>query len=463
MTRLTRNLDADPDKPVELFIWNGRSVHTETTNNTGSVLLRSYLAYDADCAFCVRWVERVRLMVEARGIVLLPLATPWVRARLGLAQGQVTDRIWLFLLDGRKLGGADAVIEIGHRVGWAKPLALIAGFPGIRSLVHVGYNWIAAHRHCLGGQCTLPSHSVRKPRSSAAPRDHFFDWLPLVAMVLAVIFAMPREPAWLFMWVLAIAIFAGFKWLMFRRALRASPRTGLRTTLPRMVAFLLLWPGLDAKAVLDVTLKPAAPPRLPEFALALSKTFFGAALFFAIVRLIPPQLPLLAGWVAMVGLIFILHFGLFHLITLLWRARGIDAPMMMNNPIASQSIGEFWGRRWNRDFRVLSHEVLFQPIVRKIGGRAAAALVFLFSGLVHDLVISLPARGGYGLPTLYFMIQFAGLWFEGTSLGKRCGLGQGAIGWSFTLLITTAPILLLFHLPFVHEVILPFAQALGAW
>lgn len=462
MTRLTRNLDGDPDLPVDLFIWDGVSVHTEKTNKTGSIVLRQFqggfLAYDADCAFCVRWVARVRKIVEARHIRLVPLATPWVRQRLNLREGEVPDRIWLLLPDGSKRGGADAIIEVARRVGWARPMAWIAGLPGIRGLLHRGYGWIARHRHCLGGQCDITQTTRPLPRKSATAADRAIDWLPLLAMTLTTLFAMPRQPAWLFMWVLAVAIFAGFKWIMFRRVLR----TGLRTTTLRKLAFLFLLPGLDAKAALDISRKPAVKPRRDELAMALNKIMLGAGMFFLFVRFIPSPSPLLTGWIAMVGLIFMLHFGLFHLITLAWRACGIDVPLMMRNPVASRSVAEFWGRRWNTDFRVLSHELIFQPTVRRIGARAAAAIVFLFSGLVHDLVISLPAGGGFGLPTLYFLIQFAGLSFEGSSLGKHIGLAQGWRGWCFTFIITVAPVMLLFHPPFVHEVILPFARALGA-
>jgi alginate O-acetyltransferase complex protein AlgI len=89
-------------------------------------------------------------------------------------------------------------------------------------------------------------------------------------------------------------------------------------------------------------------------------------------------------------------------------------------------------------------------------------LVFAVSGLIHDLVISLPARAGYGLPTLYFLLQGAGVTVERSRLGRRLGLGQGLRGWLFMAVFLTVPVLGLFHPWFVLRVILPFMQAIHA-
>ncbi len=86
----------------------------------------------------------------------------------------------------------------------------------------------------------------------------------------------------------------------------------------------------------------------------------------------------------------------------------------------------------------------------------------MVSGLIHDLVISLPARGGYGLPTLYFLLQGAGVSVERSRFGKRLGLGHGLRGWCFMLLFLTVAALALFHPWFVERVILPFMRAIHA-
>jgi hypothetical protein len=110
----------------------------------------------------------------------------------------------------------------------------------------------------------------------------------------------------------------------------------------------------------------------------------------------------------------------------------------------------------------LVHDLAFKPLARRRGAAGAMLMVFVISGLIHDLVISLPARGGYGLPTAYFLIQAGGVMFERTTLAKRLGLGRGFRGWLFTVLIVAGPAFWLFHPAFVRNVALPMLHAIGA-
>lgn len=97
-----------------------------------------------------------------------------------------------------------------------------------------------------------------------------------------------------------------------------------------------------------------------------------------------------------------------------------------------------------------------------LGAGTASLIVFLVSGLIHDLVISLPARAGYGLPTIYFALQGAGVAIEHSGPGARFGLGRGWRGRLFTALFVAGPVFWLFHPWFVLRVILPFMQAVRA-
>ena len=126
-------------------------------------------------------------------------------------------------------------------------------------------------------------------------------------------------------------------------------------------------------------------------------------------------------------------------------------------PLRAASLSEFWGRRWNGAFNQLVVDVLFRPLARTIGSIRATLAVFLFSGLLHELVISLPARAGYGLAMAYFLLQGCGVVVQ-----RGFAPSRGVGGWLFTMLIAAGPAFWLFHPPFVRHVILPFMQAIDA-
>src|SRR5439155_26521099 len=109
----------------------------------------------------------------------------------------------------------------------------------------------------------------------------------------------------------------------------------------------------------------------------------------------------------------------------------------------------------------LAHDLAFRPLARRWGVTGATIAVFLISGLVHESVISLPARGGYGLPTAYFAVQAFGVLMERSSWGHRLGLGRGFRGWLFVVLCAGAPAFWLFHPIFIRNIILPMLHAIG--
>ena len=258
------------------------------------------------------------------------------------------------------------------------------------------------------------------------------------------------------MWILSFAIFIGLKWLTWWKARGMVEHPAWRST-----AYLLAWPGMDAGAFLDVD-QQVLPPPAKTWVWASLGTALGAVLLWVVARCVPQREALLRGWVGMVGLILLLHFGTFQIVSLVWQSIGVKAVPIMMTPLRSVSLSEFWGRRWNLGFRQLAHELIFRPLYRTVGAGLAGFFVFLASGLIHDLVISLPARGGYGLPTGYFVLQGVGTTIERSILGKRIGLGHRRIGWLFMALFVAGPVFWLFHPRFVLRVILPFMHAIHA-
>ncbi len=275
--------------------------------------------------------------------------------------------------------------------------------------------------------------------------------LPLVVLTAAALAAGPWVEPWVWMTILAVAVYVGCKWLTWYGQPFGSRRLSL--------GYLLAWPGMDPKPFQTPAASPDDPPT-PAVSWATVKIATGVALF----ALLAPRLsdhPLLAGWAGMIGAILILHFGVFDLLALAWQRAGVPVQPIMQRPLAAQSLGEFWGRRWNHGFNRLVHRFVFQPLHRRCGVPASMLAVFLVSGLIHELVISVPARGGYGGPTLYFLLQGLGVLIERTRPARRLGAGKGWRGWLVTMLFLALPLPILFHPPFVLDVVIPLMQAIG--
>ncbi len=227
----------------------------------------------------------------------------------------------------------------------------------------------------------------------------------------------------------------------------------------RTAAYLLLWPGMDAAQFLGEGNR-AKEPDIKAWLGASARVAAGIALIWGAAPKIEARSPLAAGWIGMTGGVLCLHFGVFDLVSLGWRSFGVNTQPLMNSPHLATSIASFWSERWNRAFHALVLRLVFRPVARRAGPVAGLWAGFAVSGLVHDAVISVPAGAGYGLPTLYFLIQAAGVSLERTTLfrglyAKRKLLAR-ALAWAWI----AAPAPLLFTTPFVRHVILPFLHAL---
>jgi len=405
---------------------------------------RGTLFFDAQCPSCSALAARFAPSLRRHGFDIAPLQSRAASDLLRIDPTDLLTEMRLLTAGGTTLGGADVLLHLGRFIWWATPFRLIAHLPGGLSFLRRYYRRIAASRNCAAGSCpALP------------PRPACPAWLPLLFLpILAALLTYKLQP-WLFMWVLAVAIFFGCKWLTYRDAAAALHRPPLARTL----AYLFLWPGMDAQPFLAPRDKSPLP-HLRQWLFAAIKTLAGAALLWLIAR--RASSPLLAGWLGMLGLIFILHFGAFHLLALAWRAAGIRVQPIMQNPAAARSLGEFWSLRWNRGFNDIARHHIFSPLRPILGVAPATLIAFLASGLVHDLVISVPARAGYGLPTLYFLLQGIGVLAERSGFGKKIGLRRGLRGRLFTIAVVAGPAFWLFHPPFVTRVFVPFMEVIKA-
>jgi hypothetical protein len=257
------------------------------------------------------------------------------------------------------------------------------------------------------------------------------------------------------MWMLALAVYFTCKALTWGTTHTVSVARW------KHAAYLFAWPGMDAATFLGPKSFTSCC-MAAEWLRATSRLLFSIVIVFGIARRLGAEDPYVVGWVGMVGFVLILHFGAFHLLSCAWRRLELTAHPLMNRPLTSTSLSEFWGRRWNMAFRDLTHRFLFEPLTSRFGPRHGVLAGFAFSGLVHELVISVPAGAGYGGPTLFFAIQGVAVTVERSAFGRRLGLGRGLLGRMFVIATLVGPVGLLFHRPFVVGIITPFLHAIGA-
>lgn len=104
--------------------------------------------------------------------------------------------------------------------------------------------------------------------------------------------------------------------------------------------------------------------------------------------------------------------GLFRI---LWLPSGRLVPAVNNSPWLAASLAEFWGRRWNRVIGDWLRQVVFVP--RRRRPRSAMAATFLVSGVLHELLVSLPlqivyGRNIWGWMLAYFLLQYGAIELE---------------------------------------------------
>jgi alginate O-acetyltransferase complex protein AlgI len=238
------------------------------------------------------------------------------------------------------------------------------------------------------------------------------------------------------------ALFLAMKALV---SVEATIRDGTRLAPLRWAAFAMLWPGMRPALVARLQRGRSGAAALLRTGLAY--VALGATLFL-VARLTWRWTgsTVLSTVLLLSALSFLLHFGLFGVLAGLWRTAGADVGPLFRAPWRSASLGEFWSRRWNLAFSEMTSVAVYRPIAARRGRPAALAAAFLFSGVLHEIAISLPVRAGYGRPLLYFAIHGALTQVE---------RARGPFGRALTLLAVVLPLPLLFHRPFLQGVMWP--------
>ncbi|WP_163335794.1 MBOAT family protein [Desulfopila sp. IMCC35008] len=155
-----------------------------------------------------------------------------------------------------------------------------------------------------------------------------------------------------------------------------------------------------------------------DFFVLAAKSFFFCLLlgfiFFFELRIPPDLPPWLQGYLAVIPFWLMLEM-VQALLQVLWMPAGRLVPPVNVHPIFSASVSEFWGRRWNRLFGDWLYEICFKPFFR--APVMGLLLAFVISGLLHELLVSLPylvvyGKSLFGLMLVYFVIQFLAILIE---------------------------------------------------
>jgi alginate O-acetyltransferase complex protein AlgI len=187
----------------------------------------------------------------------------------------------------------------------------------------------------------------------------------------------------------------------------------------------------------------------------------GAALLWLVPRLLPAATPrAIRFWIALVGFSILNLFARLDLWALAFRAMGFAVEKLFDCPVAATTLGEFWGRRWNRIVSGFLREVIFLPLARRAGARVALLAVFLYSGLYHEFVTFLTGSG-YGGPILYFLVQYLGVVLENTRPARRLLRGHPWLARAWTAAVVILPLGLILQPALVDGYLVPLLVGAG--
>jgi alginate O-acetyltransferase complex protein AlgI len=223
-------------------------------------------------------------------------------------------------------------------------------------------------------------------------------------------------------------------------------------SLGHWLAFATLWIGMRPR--LFAARRRRAVPGARELILRGATRLAAGLLLVAAARLVGPGH--VSDALLGAGLLLVFHFGACTVLAGAWRWRGVRCDPIVREPARSTSLKDFWSRRWNLAYSEMCTILLYRPLGGRAGRAAPVFLVFLFSGLLHEMAISLPVNAGYGLPTLYFALHGILALLE-EALARRGRPVGGFAGRAWSVFWVLAPLPVLFHRPFVEQVLRPLA------
>lgn len=284
-------------------------------------------------------------------------------------------------------------------------------------------------------------------------------WVIFVAGILGVHLIFLNEQAVIRMLAIVATTFTAMKVIAATEEYLHKPLT---LTFKQWFIFATAWAGMRAQ-VFETLGNPPLPNARPMVIFGLIRLVAGfvivlLARWLATLSLDASLVHIVVSALLLVGYSFILHFGLLSISAGMWRFSGVNTYFLFKAPAKATSLTGFWSKRWNIAFSEMTSVAIFRPVRNKIGPAGALMLAFAFSGLLHELALSVPVNTGYGLPLLYFVIHGALVLLEkGLTMKRITFLKHPLIArvWVFFWLVVPSP--LLFHIHFIREIIWPLA------
>ena len=131
------------------------SLSSEITDAKGRRASRGWVFFDRDCSVCTGLARRFQRPLESRGFGLAALQDPRTQALLDLPPAELLREMRVASAEGKIYGGAAAIVYLARQVWWAWPLYAASHLPGVMRLLDAGYRWIADHRTCSSGACSI--------------------------------------------------------------------------------------------------------------------------------------------------------------------------------------------------------------------------------------------------------------------------------------------------------------------
>jgi alginate O-acetyltransferase complex protein AlgI len=302
----------------------------------------------------------------------------------------------------------------------------------------------------------MSEDNTAQPTVPVAWRRVALAWAVMVGALAAVWCCRPWLGFRAFAYGQLVALLASWK---VAALLCLTPREWARLTPLRLLAFCIA-PAMQPRQFLVGAQTPAGAP-VPTVRGLIVNAAAGAALLWGAPHLLPEPTPWAVRFAtALSGMFMLSLVARLDFYALILRAMGFSVEKVWDCPAAAASLGEFWGRRWNRIVSGFLREVVFLPAARRAGPRPALFAVFLYSGFYHEIV-SFLGGAGYGGPAAYFLIQYLGTAAEGVRPFRRTLLAHPWLGRLWTLAVVAGPAGLLVHRAFVETCLVPVLAELG--